>query len=365
MRDDILINDNKKDARKYCVLGHIVHSYISSAVPISSKIVAERMEGDISSATVRNTMAELEEEGYIEQPYTSAGRVPTDLGYRQYVNMVKDHIRFEQRESERLAEEYNRKIDTIKEVLVKTSFLISRELQSAGVVLWPGIEDLYLKHIELVKIKPKTILAIIVMMSNDVKNYIVEINRDIQKTELAKIANYINDNYRQSALSYVLKGLKNTVLNISSYGYEHDISQFAKDALFVLDSVVDESDENELYWEGLNYFMEGASSENISVTRNLYRMFSGQGSMARFMRGELPFGGMKVYIGAENENKMLDNCSLITCGYDLGGKTIGRIGVIGPRRMDYGHAMRVVSCLADLISAKLEEINYQRRKDGE
>jgi len=351
-------NNDKKEARKFHVLGHIVHSYVSTCVPVSSKMVAGIMDADISSATVRNVMAELEEEGYIEQPYTSAGRVPTDLGYREYVNRIKAHIQLERLESERLAEEYARKIDTIKEVLVKTSFILSRELQSAGVVLWPGIENFYLKHIELVKIKPNTILAILVMMSNDVKNYVVELSRDIQKIELIRIANFINENYSQSSLSCVLDGLKNAVRDIRSDEYRHDISRFAKDALFVLDSVVDESDEDELCWEGLNYFMEDIGSEGVLLTKNLYQMFSERGNLARFMREELPFGGIKVYIGAENKNKMLDNCSVITSGYSFGGKTVGRIGAIGHTRMNYSNAIRVVSCLSDLISSKLEEINY-------
>lgn len=358
MDTNIATNNNKREARKYRVLGHIVHFYVSTGVPVGSKIVAGTMDADISSATVRNIMAELEEEGCIEQPYTSAGRVPTDSGYRKYVNRIKAHIQFEKRESERLAEEYARKIDTIKEVLVKTSFVLSRELQSAGIVLWPGIENFYLKHIELVKIKPNTVLAILVMMSNDVKNYVVELKRDIQKTELIRIANFINENYGRSSLSCVLDGLKNAVRDIGSGEYRRDVSRFAKDALFVLDSVVDESDEDELCWEGLNYFMEDIGSEEVNVTKNLYQMFSERENLVRFMREELPYDGVKVYIGTENKNKMLDNCSVITSGYSFGGKTVGRIGVIGHTRMNYSHAIRVVSCLSDLISSKLEKINY-------
>ncbi|MFH1395179.1 MAG: heat-inducible transcriptional repressor HrcA [Candidatus Omnitrophota bacterium] len=349
------MHHNNKEQRKNRVLGHIVHSYISTAIPVSSKIVAQVM--DISSATVRNIMAELEDEGYIEHPYTSAGRVPTDSGYRQYVDMVKSHINAEQKESERLAGEYNRKIETIKEIMTKTSFLISRELQSAGVVLLPGIENFYLKQIELVKIKPQTILAIIVMMSNDVKNYVIELDRDVSKTELLRVSNFINENYNESSLSCVLQGLKDTVRNMPFYEHNNEFLQSVQDALLVLDSVVKDYDENELYWEGLNYFMDAASSDNINVTRNLYQMFSEREGLASFMRQELPYEGIRVYIGNENKNEMLNSCSVITCGYSLRNKTVGRIGVIGPTRMDYGHAMRVVSCLGELISSKLEEIN--------
>ncbi|MBU0683313.1 MAG: heat-inducible transcriptional repressor HrcA [Candidatus Omnitrophica bacterium] len=346
---------DRKEQRKNRVLGHIVHSYISTAGPISSKIVAEIM--DLSSATVRNIMAELEDEGYIEQPYTSAGRVPTNTGYRQYVDMVKSHIKAEQEESERLAREYTRKIETIKEIMTKTSFLIIRELQSAGVVLWPGIENFHLKHIELVKVKPRSILAIIVMMSNDVKNYIIELDKDVSKIELIRVSNYINENYSELSLPRVLAGLRDTVRDMSFYEHNNEFLQSVQNALLVLDSVVEEYDENELYWEGLNYFMDAVNSDNIDVTRNLYQMFSEREGLVKFLRGELPYSGIKVYIGTENKQERLNNCSVITCGYSLRNKTVGRIGVIGPTRMDYGHAMRVVSCLGDLISLKLEEIN--------
>ena len=172
----------KREERNARVLGYIVREYVSTAVPVSSKRIAQRMGGSVSSATVRNVMAELEEFGFIEQPHTSAGRIPTHLGYRCYVDIAKDRIRLKRKEAERLAAEYSKRVRTIKDVIEKTSFLISHELHNAGIVMWPSIEDFYLKHMELIKVKAETVLAVLFTMTNDVWNYIINLDRDLKKT---------------------------------------------------------------------------------------------------------------------------------------------------------------------------------------
>ncbi|RKY42874.1 MAG: heat-inducible transcription repressor HrcA [Candidatus Makaraimicrobium thalassicum] len=348
---------DKKEERKSRVLEHVVHAYVSTAVPVSSKTVAARMGGNISSATVRNIMGELEEEGYVEQPHTSAGRIPTHSGYRYYVDITKDHIRLRKKEAERLAREYNWRIRTIKEVIERTSFLISRELHNAGIVMWPSIEDFYLKHMELVKVRTETVLVILVTMTNAVKNYIVRLERDIEKAQLEKITNYINTNHEHSAFSRIAAELRST-LEDTSDSDRQDAAGIARSALAIIDSIIHEKMENEIYWEGLDYFMGEAEFQDVSITRRLLQMFSERDDLIRLMRKELPYRGIKVHIGEENSCKMLKECSVITSGYTLHGRTVGRIGVIGPTRMDYDHALRTVSCLSDLISLKLREIDW-------
>jgi len=349
-------NKAHKEARKYRVLGHVVHAYVSSVVPVSSKTVAVRMDGNISSATVRNIMAELEDEGYIEQPHTSAGRIPTQSGYRHYVDIIKDQIRFEKNEARRLAVEYTRRIRTIKEVIEKTSFLISRELHNAGIVMWPSIEDFHLKRIELVKVKAETVLAVLVTMTNAVKNHIVKLDRVFKKTELEKVANYINYNYECQPFSHISEELRNMIGDIPEEN-SREALDIAGAAITVIDSIIEENIGNEICWEGLDYLMDGVEPRDVNITRRVLQMFSERKDLIRFMRKELPYRGVKIYIGRENSCEMLSECSVITCGYELRGRTVGRIGVIGPTRMDYDHALRTVSCLSDLVSSKLEEIN--------
>ncbi|MFC1480489.1 heat-inducible transcriptional repressor HrcA [Candidatus Omnitrophota bacterium] len=349
-------NTDKKEERKDNVLWHIVHEYVSTVTPVSSKTVAKRMGGKISSATIRNIMGELEHEGYIEQPHTSAGRIPTQFGYRHHVDIVKDQIQLEKKSAERLAAEYTLRISSIKDVIEKTSFLISRELHNAGIVLWPSIGDFWLKQMELVKVNAETVMAVLVTMTNDVKNYIIKLDRELEKSELKRTANYINDNYEQSAVSFIYEDL-GRILNATSGGAREEVLEAAGTALKIVDAIIDENIENEIYWEGLNYFMDEPEFQDLNATRQILRFFSDRKDLVSLMRRELPYQGMRIYIGEENSCEMLKDCSVITCGYTLRSKTVGRIGVIGPTRMDYDNALRTVSCLADLISTKLEEIN--------
>lgn len=345
--------DRQKEERKCLVLGHIVGSYVSSASPVSSKIVARMMGGDISSATVRNIMGELEDSGYIEQPHTSAGRIPTHLGYRHYVDMVKDRIRFEQNQAQRLASEYTKHIRTMKEVIEKTSFLISRELHNAGIVMWPSIGDFYLKHIELIKLRSETVLAVLITMTNAVQNYIIKLSEDLEKGELEKITNYINSNYECEAFSGIPGDIKSFVQD-APQGNPRDI---ASSALEIINFIIGENIGNDIYWEGLDYFADEPEFRDMNITRRLLKMFSERKDLARLMRNELPYRGLKIYIGKESDCEVLSECSVVTCGYTLHGKTAGRLGVVGPTRMNYDNALRTVSCLADLVSLKLEEIN--------
>lgn len=350
------VYNNRKSGRKVLVLEHIVHEYVSKGMPVSSKIVAQRMGGSISSATVRNIMAELEEEDHITHPHTSAGRIPTHSGYRSYVDAVKNQIRLEKRQSQRLAAEYSRRARSINEVIEKTSLLISRELHNAGIVMWPSIEDFYLKHIELIKLRAGTVLAVLVTMTNAVKNFIVKLDEDVEKAKLERVSNFINVNYEHSTFSSISDELRN-LLDSDTSRKGQETGDIAKAALSIIDAIIDENIDNEIYLEGLNFFLEQCRLQDIDATRNIIQIFSERRDLIRFLRSELPYRGLRVYIGRENGCEMLRECSMITCGYGMNDRTLGRIGVIGPTRMDYDRALRTVTCLSDLVSSKLEEIN--------
>jgi heat-inducible transcriptional repressor len=252
--------------------------------------------------------------------------------------------------------EYNRRIKTIREVIRTTSHLISRELHNAGVVMWPGIEYSYLKHLELVKVKAETVLAVLVTMTNDVKNCVVRLEKELKKRELEEIANYINSNYERRNILSIYDDLKKT-LGRGNGDMSGEVIRSAGAALNIIDTVIENDIENEIYWEGLDYFMDEPEFRDINVTRNMLRVFSGGGELLKVMKNDLRYEGLRVHIGDENISNMLRECTIITSGYSLGGRVVGRMGVIGPTRMDYDHALRTLICLSDLISLKLEEIN--------
>lgn len=349
------MNSRVKEDRKNLILGHIVHAYVSTATPVSSKIVAAKMGGKISSATIRNVMAELEEEGFIEQPHTSAGRVPTHAGYRHYVDIVEGNIRFEKRQAQRLASEYTRRIRTIKEVIERTSHIISRELHNAGIVMWPSIDDLYLKHLELIKLRSETVLAVLVTMTNAVKNHVINLDREIKSSDLARISNYINSNYEHKPFADISEGIRHAIGD-KPQEESREVTHMAETALKIVDRIFEENIGNDLYWEGLDNFMDEPEFNDIKITRRILQIFSEKDDLLKLLRRDISHRGVKVYIGEETGCDVLNEFSLITCGYTLRGRNAGRLGVIGPTRMDYDHSIVTVRCLADILSSKLEEL---------
>ena len=171
----------------------------------------------------------------------------------------------------------------------------------------------------------------------------------------------MNSNYERTSISAISDKLKQDIKD-GSEGKDKEVIDAAKTALEVVDAIIEEDIENEVYWDGLNYFMDEPEFQDINITRNVLRIFSDRRGLIRMMRSELPYEGVKVYIGGENSLKMLKDCTVITCGYSLRGRTVGRMGVIGPTRMDYDHALRTVRCLSDLISEKLKLINSRERR---
>jgi len=344
---------NEKFERKYNTLLHVVDLYISTELPISSKMVENKIKRSISSATIRNIMAELEEEGYISQLHTSSGRVPTNKGYRYYVNKIKDNIQLRQIEARKLEREYNKCISSIEEIIKKTSFLISRELHSAGLVMWPSTKDLYLKRMECVKLKAETILVVLVTMTNAVKKYIFELDKEIEKLELIKISNFINSNYTESSLLNIYRDIE----KIFEKETEKEQKNIINNSFKIIAAILKENIIDDVYLEGFDYFIDKVDSKNISIIKHLLHIFSQKQDLCTFLRSELPYEGLNIYIGEENVCNILKECSLITCGYTLHGKTVGRIGVIGSTRMNYSKALLTMKYLSDIISDKLREIN--------
>lgn len=347
---------HKRENRKRIVLGHIVRAHVSTALPVSSKTVVERMGGNVSSATIRNVMAELEDEGLIEQRHTSAGRIPTGYGYRYYVDMLTDDIKKEKRQAERLAREYTRKINSIKEVIEKTTFLISRELRNTGLVLWPGVENLYLKHLQLVRLRSETVLAVLITMTNAVRNYIIRLDREVRSQELQRISNFVNDNYTEQTLAAISAKLEKEI-DAPGRSSAGENSNIARSAAEIVKGILSEDMDREIYWEGVDNFMNEPEFSDVNTARRILHMFSEKQTLMRILGKDIDSNEIKVYIGGESGCDMLNDCSLVTCGYFYRGRSLGRFGVLGLTRMDYGRALRTVSCLSELISAKLEEID--------
>jgi len=217
----------------------------------------------------------------------------------------------------------------------------------------PTIENLYLKRLELIKVRAENIMAVLVTVPNVVKNYIITLDKEIEKNELDKVANFINDRCEHKAMSAISRHIEEMIDN----GGSADVIRTAKVSLEVIRKIIDQNIENEIFFRGLDFFGQEPEFGHPEIVKRILRIISDKKEIARLMREELPQREMKVYIGKENLSVELTDFSLITSGYELKGNAIGRIGVIGPTRMDYDNAITVIDCLSELISTKLDELN--------
>jgi heat-inducible transcriptional repressor len=193
-------------------------------------------------------------------------------------------------------------------------------------------------------------------MTNAAKNYIVKLDMDLARNDLELISNYINEKYEAEAVSLIY-GELSSILSGNDYRNKIPGLGLAKAALDVLDTVIKENIDNEIYLAGLNYFMDEPEFRDPEISRRVFGIFSDRRDLLTLFRREMTNGGMRVYIGKENSNKMLRDCTMITAGYSLRGRTVGRFGVIGPTRMDYEKALSIMAFMSELMSCKIEEIN--------
>jgi len=188
-------------------------------------------------------------------------------------------------------------------------------------------------------------------MTNAVKNYMVKLDEDLNEEKLKKIANYINENYERDAFSDIFQELKSQLEEDSD-----EVAEISRSALKIIDSITDKDIENEIYWQGLEQFMDEKGNQDISITRKIFKIFTDRKELINLVKNELPNRGLSVYIG-EGSCEMFEGCSMVTSGYMMRGRTVGRIGIVGPTKMDYIRALGTVGCLSELISSKLQEIN--------
>jgi len=347
-----MIDRSRKEDREKQILTHIIKLYVSKAVPVSSKSVAMSMGNAISSATVRNIMSDLEEAGLIEQPHTSAGRVPTDRGYRCYVDYINNVLLSEKRELEALARQYVARMKSIREIIRMTSHILSSELHCASIILWPSVGDLYLKHLEVIKVKAETALAVLVTITNVVKNYIIRIDRDIDNINLKQLSNFINRNFANHRIEEISGRLHDDSF-LKSKNIPAGMSGTALD---IIDRIIEKDIEEEAYLDGMDNFADQPEFMDPDITRRILSIFSNRDEIIKLMKGELPNKDLRVYIGEENKAEMFRKCSIVTAGYSLCGSTVGRMGIIGPTRMNYYHVLRTLRYLSDVIDLKLEEL---------
>lgn len=334
------------DKRAQILLKTLVERYISEGQPIGSRTLSKFSGLDLSPATIRNIMADLEEMGYIISPHTSAGRIPTPLGYRFFVDSLLTVQPLGAVEVHQLENQLHP--SDPQKLIASASQLLSDLTQFAGIVMAPKRRSIAFRHIEFVNLSEKRILLILVTTDDNVQNRIIVSEKSYSASELTQAANFINQHYAGCTLEEVRGKMQVELKQL-----HHDMTALMAVALEAGSEAMNEgADSYVLSGERKLLHVQDLSS-NMASLRRLFDAFDQKTTLLQLLDVSQHAQGVQIFIGGESGRMPLDECSLVTAPYEVDGQVVGTVGVIGPTRMAYERIIPIVDVTAKLLSSAL------------
>jgi heat-inducible transcriptional repressor len=338
------------DARAAELLKLLIERYVRDGQPVGSRTLARAGGLDLSPATIRNVMADLEEFGFVSSPHTSAGRVPTGLGYRYFVDSLLAPEPLSEAEKEHIAEELVPRDKSPADLVVAASTLLSRLSAMAGVVTVPKRNFAVLRRIEFLPLSGGRVLAILVVNQREVQNRVIDIGRDFSADLLERYANAINETFAGRDLISLRRTLMDDVLET-----QHRVNQVLRDAAALAERALSQTQDNDDYvlagGPNLLSFQELA---DVGRLRGLFDALDRKRDLLELFDQCLNASGVQIFIGGESGYKVLDECSVVTAPYYVDGNVAGVLGVIGPTRMAYHRIIPLVAETARALGVGLK-----------
>ena len=334
------------DERKTKILQAVIRNYLETGEPVGSRTISKYTDLNLSSATIRNEMADLEEMGYILQPHTSAGRIPSDKGYRFYVDTMMEA---KEREVVEMKEMLLERQDKMEQMLQRVAKVLAQNTQYATMISAPKMAGNKVKFVQLSRVDEGQILAVIVVEGNVIKNNILNVREELSDETLLKLNLLLNTNLTGLSISEINLGMISAMKQQA--GIHSDIVGEVIDA--VADAIKAEED-LEIYTSGTNNIFRYPELADQEKASELINTFEEKEQLENLLNQDSGSDntGIQVYIGNESPVSSMRDCSVVTATYELGDGMRGTIGIVGPKRMDYD---KVVGTLKTLQS-KLDEI---------
>ena len=342
--------DNKLAApndRAQYLLRVLIQRYIREGIPVGSRTLSRDSGLDLSPATIRNVMSDLEELGLVSAPHTSAGRVPTQRGYRVFVDTLIRYKTPKGRAIKELEHELGDQPDSSDNIAHKVSDMLSRLTSLAGVVSVPKGTHATLRQIEFLALSDNRVLAILVINDHEVQNRILHTDRPHTDSELVQAANFINQNYAGHELSTIRERLVEDLEQIRD-SMNHAMIDIVAVAQSAMAGATEAKPEYVL--AGQRNLMDFEELSDIETLRRLFDAFSQKRVMIDLLDRSIDANGVQVFIGEESGYQILDDCSVVTAPYKIDDDNIGVLGVIGPTRMAYDRVVPIVDVTARLLS---------------
>ncbi|NCC80951.1 MAG: heat-inducible transcription repressor HrcA [Clostridia bacterium] len=335
------------DERKSKILEAIILDYISTAEPVGSRTISKKYDLSISPATIRNEMSDLEEMGYIEQPYTSAGRMPSDQGYRYYVDYIMKKNKLDEAIERLVISSFKGKIDRFDDAIRISMELIAKITRYPSLILAPGSESSSLSMIRMLKVDEKRALLVVITENNQVENIFVDLPYEFKESDLDLLTSVINSKLSGTRISQWNK-------TIISELYGDLLKQ--KDVLAtVLDSIEDrlnQKKEHRVYLTGIIQMLNEPEFRDVDKVKNILSFFDDKRILEDVLTKNSQIENFQVLIGNENEAKEIKECSLIKRSYSFQGDFQGVMGVLGPKRMDYSNAISLLELISEVLERK-------------
>jgi heat-inducible transcriptional repressor len=351
-------NPRNPDSRGQTILTAVINEHFVTGEPVASKSIADRFANasGLSSATIRSVMGELEELGLLEQPHTSAGRIPTDKGYRYYVDNLLGVLSISNDDLRRIGDEFGLSSSDLVEapdrLMERTSELLSALSNNVGIVVSPSLASDRLQHIEFVSLSDNRILVVLVSAPNIVHNRIIRLNISFTKEELERTANYLN-------AEYVGKNLSEIRADIMARMHEEKalFDNLLQTAVILCSQSIesDEDSRGEVFVKGETNILTKRDFADLERLRELLATIGERSRLLEILnecvaKGDGAKGSVQVVIGRENRTPSLQNCSLISAPYRIGDSSaVGTLSVLGPTRIEYARMISIVSYVAKVL----------------
>ena len=332
--------------RKKHILQLVINEYIRTGKPVSSQFICEEFNLGCSPATIRNELATLEKEGFLTHPHTSAGRVPTDDGYRYYVDVLMDIQKLTREEENRIKTEFKHKSQELDRIMQQTSKMLAAVSEFAGFMIAPNMIESRVEYIELAKLGTNRLLVLIVTEDGLVKHHIMPSKHDIDSLKIRDLSNVLNNRFRGKKISEIREHIIDAI--IEEEKEKELMLSIAKELADNIFNIVD----NRLYYleecpqfGNINYedFDSGAACDIFKQDDMLENLVSSEKK------------GVNIYVGARELSNSYKDCSLITSSFHIGGDKIGVLGIIGPKRMKYDKMVSLVEYVSNMVDKAMNE----------
>jgi len=344
-----ILPTEEHQARKEKILQAVVHLFIKTGKPVGSSTIVENYSLSLSPATIRNVQAELEEEGYLTHPHTSAGRIPTDRGYRFYVDSIAKIQRLAVEEESQIREEYMRRVSEIEDLMLSTTRVLSSLSHCTGFVITPQGSVERLRRIEIIPISENQVLAVLVSESGMVRNQKILMDQVPDEEDLHSASRFLNERLTGMGLHEAEARLASELVNYRSREARMQdlLGAISRNLGFA-------ADKNDLYVEGAGNILNFPEFHDYESMRGLAQLIDEKRALTEILRRDLGQSGLQVKIGLEGVPELRD-FSVVSTMYQFHGRPLGLLGILGPKRMEYERMVAIVNTVADLVNQFLNE----------